>query len=138
MNQLYLWLFLRVVPKVFSPVMCLDNLNIRKILRMRKIWAAFAIYSREYWDDNCWRSRDKKNGRIPQRSMIFRNESIKTIWKCKIKFVNWFLCEHYFRWWNNKTDEEFKSEPANKYCFCRPEEIIFFLNSRLRYFLTNI
>ena len=32
-----LWLFLRVRPRVLSPVMCRDSLNIRNIRKMRKI-----------------------------------------------------------------------------------------------------
>ena len=54
----YLWLFFRVVPSVFKPVMCLESLNILKILRIRKIWAAFAMYSSEYLEDRRFRNTD--------------------------------------------------------------------------------
>lgn len=36
-GQSYLWLFFRVVPKVFKPVMCLESLKILRILKILKI-----------------------------------------------------------------------------------------------------
>merc|ERR1711953_1082274 len=70
-----LWLFLSVVPRVFRPVMCLDSL---KILRILNIWAALAMYSREYCEDSWLRISETKNGRIPRRSIIFKNERINS------------------------------------------------------------
>ena len=82
------WLFLRVVPRVFRPVICRYNLKIRKILRMRKICAALAMYSREYWEDRRLRKTETKKGKIPRRSIILRNEMMnsnckwgKNLWK---------------------------------------------------------
>ena len=87
-----LWLFLRVVPRVFRPVMCRDSLKILKILRMRKICAALAMYSREYWEDKRLRNTETKNGRIPRRSIILRNEMRNSNWNCflNIEEENWY------------------------------------------------
>ena len=78
----HLWLFLRVVPSVLSPVMCRENLKILRIRKILKICAAFAIYSREYSEESLLRNWDTKKGRIPSRSIMLRNESRNWIWKC--------------------------------------------------------
>ena len=68
-----------MVPSVFNPVICRDSLKILRILKMRKIWAAFAMYSREYWDESWFRARETKKGSIPRRSIMLRKESMKAI-----------------------------------------------------------
>ena len=73
-----LWLFLRVVPRVLRPVICRDNLNILRILKILNICAALAIYSSEYCEDSWLRIRETKNGRIPRRSIILRKERINS------------------------------------------------------------
>ena len=75
----YLWLFLSVVPKVLSPVICLDSLKILKILKILNIWSAFAIYLMEYCEERRFREIETKKGRIPRRSILFRNEKRKSI-----------------------------------------------------------
>ena len=74
----YLWLFLSVVPSVLRPVMWRESLKILRILRILKICAALAIYSREYCEDSWLRRRERKKGRIPRRSITFKNDSIKS------------------------------------------------------------
>ena len=85
-----LWLFLRVRPRVLSPVMCRDSLNIRNIRKIRKIWAAFAIHSSEYWELRRLSRAEMKKGRIPNRSMMFKKFMKNCIWKWK-KFLLTFL-----------------------------------------------
>ena len=78
-NYSHLWLFCKVVPKVLRPVICLESLKILRILRMRKIWAALARWSREF-PLRRLRIKEKKKGRIPRRSITFRKSKTKSHW----------------------------------------------------------
>ena len=124
------WLFLRVVPRVFRPVICRDNLKIRKILRMRKICAALAMYSREYWEDRRLRKTETKKGKIPRRSIILRNEMMnsnckwgKNLWKRKPKNVSYLVRGH------NEPYKIFQRKPSYKDSLGDSEEIVFFFYS---------
>ena len=85
--SIHLWLLRSVVPRVFSPVMCLESLKILRILRILKIWAALAMYSREYWEDKRLRRTETKKGRMPIKSITFRNEIRNSNWQ-KIQLEN--------------------------------------------------
>ena len=130
-NTTHLWLFFRVVPSVLSPVMCRESLKILNIRRMRKIWAAFAMYSREYWEESRFRKTDTKNGRIPRRSIILRNETTNS--NCKTKRNLWNniykkkTATNLVRG-HNESYQIFKSEPTNKDSLGHPEEIVFLLH----------
>ena len=80
-----LWLFFNVVPSVLRPVMWRDSLNIRNILSILNIWAALAIYSSEYLEERRLSKTERKKGRIPSRSMMLRNEIIKSPCRFKLK-----------------------------------------------------
>ena len=75
------WLFRRVRPRVFRPVIWRDNLKIRKIRKIRNIWAALAIHSREYWELRVLRKTEMKKGSMPNRSIIFKKLVKKLNWK---------------------------------------------------------
>ena len=117
--------------------MCRESLKILRMRRIRKICAAFAMYSREYWEESWLRMSERKKGRIPRRSIMLRKDSMKLNWKKEIQLQMVGTNRVYTNLWrrNDKSYHKLQGEPADKNGFRHAEEEVLFLLAIFWHFL---